>query len=107
MSMERQLGELMGEMRGVIARLDRADESRSKLHSRLDDIASDVSQISVEMGTVKEELAAMKPEVEMVRNVRAKAGMAVIVLGGLVAISTWLAATFADEIKNAIVKFFS
>lgn len=115
-NVDRELGELRGLMSGIIDRLDsadrradRADESRKRTHERLDEMASDLGSVKTRVESVDgkvdrmgEKIGRMEPEIELVRNLRGKAGGAVVVLGAIGALIWWGLTTFWDQIRAGI-----
>ncbi len=121
---QRELGQLIGELKQINTRLDRADESRSRLHERVDDMADNVSAMAVSVESMRGQMTGvaadvaemrpevemvrgvkaavdeMKPEVDMVRNMKTKAGGAIVVLTAIGALLWFLLTTFADSIKT-------
>jgi hypothetical protein len=53
---QRQLGELVGELRGVNKRLDNADEGRAKIHVRLDGQDRVLGKLEATIGRIDDRL---------------------------------------------------
>ncbi len=110
---ERQLGILIGGVSAINARLDRADQSRTNLHQRLDalagevhDVKSKVEGVGEKVDTLSTDVAEMKPEVALVRGIKTKAGGAVVVIGSIGALLAWVINNFWDAIRAGIGRAF-
>lgn len=121
---ERQLGIVIGQLSAINGRLDAADASRRALHEQVNGIDRKVVELKTVVGEVrhdidemkpaiaevpdiKRDVADMKPEVNMVRNVKAKAAGAILVLVSIGGILSFLITTFlVDPLKAAFVRLF-
>jgi archaellum component FlaC len=117
---QRQLGILIGQMAGVQQQLedikerqDRSDESRKGLQGRLDIVGADVAEIKNDMRAqstateaIRKDVADMKPEIELVRDIKGKAGMAALVLAAIGAVLAWLVGNFWEPIRTLAAKIF-
>lgn len=113
-SIERQLDIMIGQLQGISRRLDHADDSRAKLHERIDEMAEGVARVSGKVDTVEakmesvaEKVAGMEPDIATFRGIKTKAAGVVFVLvmigGGI----TWAFASVGPEVRKAIVWMFS
>lgn len=68
------------------------------------EIRDKIECIEKTMNVVKRDVDEMKPEVQLVRGLRFKAGGAVVVLGAVGALIGWFFSAFADGIKTAIAR---
>lgn len=121
---ERQLGVLIGQMGDVVRRLDHADESRSDLHLQIGKIGEDLAVIKAsnvvaagELAAVAEsveemrpkveattqQLAAMKPEIDMVRNIKAKAWGAILAFGAIGGLVLWIVTPLVERVRDFVV----
>ncbi len=117
---QRQLGILIGQMAGVSTqlaamnqRLDRSDESRKGLHGRMDGVATDLGElkhkidtVDTKVDTINANVTDMKPEVELVRGIRQKAGWTLGLFVGLAGIASWLISNFWEPIRDWIATRF-
>lgn len=100
------VGKISGLVEGMNERLARADESRGRTHERLDKLALAVDQLTDELRLVRKDMDDMKPEVELVKGLRAKAAGAVVVLGAIGALLGWAAGAFYAPVKALILRAF-
>lgn len=64
-----QLGILIGELRGINRRLDQADESRTRMHERLNEQTAQVSDLKHDVSLLSGKVAATEGKVTEVLSV--------------------------------------
>lgn len=121
---DRDMGRVEGKLDDVLRRLGEADSSRSRMHERMNALHADMAALTATTATmrsdldamkpavgdvpqIKADVEAMKPEVAMVRRVKAQAGGAILVIGSIGAIASWVVSNFLVEpIKTAFWRAF-
>lgn len=96
-SIDRQLGIVIGKLDGIEDRLDRQDESRAKLHKRMDEIVMRTTHLESDVSSVKSKVDDMEKvtiEVSTLRNRAEGAGTLgrwLIRIGiGVVTLAGWI-----------------
>ncbi|MCC5777835.1 DUF1515 family protein [Nitratireductor sp. B36] len=103
-SVERTLGQILGELKGIDDRLKRADDSRAVVHRRLDEVSNRLSQLEGEAETTKAKVDQMQAVTDDVVKLRTQAqgagtvgrwliriGIGVVTLAGwIIGAYTWL-----------------
>ncbi|MGF7005781.1 DUF1515 family protein [Aminobacter sp. BE322] len=103
-SIDRVLGRMEGDLKAILDRMDRADESRAGVHRRLDEFSNRLTHVEADVIAVKHSQANMKTVTDDVVKMRNQAlgagilghwlirvGMGVIWLAGvIVGAYTWL-----------------
>ncbi|WP_299939179.1 DUF1515 family protein [uncultured Nitratireductor sp.] len=96
-SVERTLGQILGELKGIDDRLMRADDSRTVVHRRLDEVSTRLSHLEGEAETTKAKVDQMQSVTDDVVRLRSQAqgagtaGRWLIRLGiGIVGFAGWL-----------------
>lgn len=103
-SVERTLGQILGELKGIDDRLQRADDSRAVVHRRLDEVSHRLSHLEGEAETTKAKVNQMQAVTDDVVKLRAQAqgagtvgrwliriGIGVVTLAGwIIGAYTWL-----------------
>lgn len=103
-SIERSLGVVIGKLDGIETRLDRQDESRDKLHRRVDELVQRQTHLEADVSAVKSKVDAHEKITVEVTTLRTKAqgagtlgrwliraGIGIVTgAGWLVGVYTWL-----------------
>lgn len=96
-NIERALGIVLGKLDGIEDRLERQDDSRAKLHSRLDDLVMRTTHLESDMSSVKNRVEAHEKVTVEVTTLRTRAegagtlGRWLIRIGiGVVTAAGWL-----------------
>ena len=103
-SVERTLGQILGELKGIDDRLKRADDSRAVVHRRLDEVSNRLSHLEGEAETTKAKVDQMQAVTDDVVKLRTQAqgagtvgrwliriGIGVVTLAGwIIGAYTWL-----------------
>jgi len=95
-NIERALGVVIGKIDGIDDRLDRQDESRAKLHERMDDMVMRTTHLESDMSSIKHKVESMEKVTVEVTTLRTKAqgagtlGRWLIRIGiGIVTVAGW------------------
>lgn len=106
-----KIGETLGELRGVNRRLDEAADARAGLKAKIDGIGSTIQKVDAKASDldrralqIEKTIEEMKPEIDLVRNLKMKAAGAALVLGAIGAIMWSL---FSVGIQALRAKFFN
>ena len=107
-AVHRQLGELLAisralqeDVRRIEAKVQRAedksDESRAKMHSRIDDVVGTVGEVQTGVATLEKDVREMKPITDDVKRWRliGMGALGMIGVGGIA-----LGVSFADALKR-------
>lgn len=107
-AVHRQLGELLAISRALqedVRRLDakmqrsedKSDESRAKMHRRIDDVVGTVGEVQTSVATLEKDVREMKPVTEEVRRWKllGMGALGMIGVGGIA-----LGVSFADALKR-------
>ena len=107
-AVHRQLGELLAisralqeDVRRIEAKVQRAedksDESRAKMHSRIDDVVGTVGEVQTSVVTLERDVKEMKPVTDDVKRWRliGMGALGMIGVGGIA-----LGVSFADALKR-------
>lgn len=96
-SMERTLGIIIGKLEGIDERLTRQDESRAKLHGRVDDLVVRTTHMESDVSSLKHKVEGMEKVTVQTTTLITKAegagtlGRWLIRLGiGVVTVAGWL-----------------
>lgn len=107
-AVHRQLGELIAGMRSIQednCRLeemmrrsdDKSDESRSRVHRRMDEMVDRVGKVETSMVTVQEDISEMKPVTDDVKRWKLM-GLGALGMIGIAGMA--LGVSFADALKR-------
>ncbi|KQZ81862.1 hypothetical protein ASD64_08870 [Mesorhizobium sp. Root157] len=103
-SVERTLGLVLGKLEAIDDRLERADESRSGLHRRMDDLVMRTGHLEANVGSIAKKVEDMEKVTVEVTTLRTKAqgagtlgkwlirlGIGVVMAAGwMMSVYTWL-----------------
>lgn len=100
-SVERTLGLLLGSLKAIEDRLERADESRASIHRRLDEVVMRTTHLEADMTSVKKKTDAIQSVTNDVVTLRNQAqgagtlGRWLIRIGiGVVGAAGWLISVY-------------
>lgn len=99
-----QVGTLIGELKGLNARLDRADVTRSELRADVHELKSDVHDLKTGQADMRRQIDTMKPITDMVKDWKRSVTIAV---GFLVMVGSaiwWLGSTVWEWIAPHLPK---
>lgn len=72
-NIERAIGVVIGKLDGIEDRLDRQDDSRAKLHQRLDDLVMRTTHLEGDMSSIRHKVDGMEKVTVEVTTLRTKA----------------------------------
>jgi hypothetical protein len=72
-SVERALGVVIGKLDSIDDRLERQDESRARLHRRVDDLVMRTTHLETDMSTIRSKVEGMEKVTVEVTTLRTKA----------------------------------
>ncbi|WP_048649080.1 DUF1515 family protein [Nitratireductor soli] len=72
-SVERTLGQILGELKGIDDRLQRADDSGAVVHRRLDEVSTRLSHMEGEVDATKQKIEQMQAVTDDVVKLRTQA----------------------------------
>jgi len=87
-SVEQTLGQILGELKGIDYRLQRADDSRAVVHRRLDEVSERTVHLENEVHSMRREMEGMQAVTDDVTKLRERAvgagtlGRGLLILGG-------------------------
>jgi hypothetical protein len=100
-NIERTLGMVLGKLEAIDDRLERADESRSGLHRRMDDLVTRTGHLEADVGSIAKKVEDMEKVTVEVTTLRTKAqgagtlGNWLIRFGiGVVMVAGWLTTAY-------------
>ena len=100
-NVERQLGIIIGKLEGIEDRLDRADDSRARLHESLNNVVMRTTYIETDMTALNRKVESVEKITDDVKTIRDQAvgagtaGRWLIKIGiGVVTTAGWLAAAY-------------
>ncbi len=100
-SVERTLGQILGELKGIDDRLMRADDSRAVVHRRLDEMSERLSHVEGEVEATKKSVDQIQPVADDMVKLRTQAvgagtvGRWLIRIGiGVVTLASWIVAGY-------------
>ena len=100
-SVERTLGQILGELKGIDDRLMRADDSRAVVHRRLDEMSERLSHVEGEVEATKKTVDQIQPVADDMVKLRTQAvgagtvGRWLIRIGiGVVTLASWIVAGY-------------
>lgn len=99
-NVERDIGALLAQVRGITETLSKQDQSRANLHKRVDDLKSDFFEMKSGIGQITKDVQDSKVVTDEVKRwkQRGMGALAVVGLGGT---------AFGVVISDAVQKFVS